>query len=59
MSNTKWYEDENLVNLSRKCDEVYFDQDEEGMCILVDECYRYALLCSVLEGRKSLSYRTS
>ena len=42
MSNTKWYEDENLVNLSRKCDEVYFDQDEEGMCILVDECYRQA-----------------
>lgn len=21
---------------------MYFDQDEEGMCILVDECYRQA-----------------
>lgn len=42
MSNTKWYEDENLADLSLKCDEAYLNKDEKGMCILVDECYGQA-----------------
>lgn len=42
MSDSKWYEDRNLINLSQNCDEAYYNQDEECMRLLVDKCYKQA-----------------
>lgn len=42
MSSIKWYKDRNLINISQKCDEAYFNQDGEKMQLLIDECYKQA-----------------
>jgi len=38
----KWYENEKLMNLSKRCDDAFFSQSESELSLLVDECYTNA-----------------
>jgi len=41
MSN-KWYDNEQLAELSKKCDSAYLNQDMNELSLLIDECYKQA-----------------